>query len=83
MPSLLQIRTSNDRNGNSRVVWVVTKNGAVTDGEEQGPEGKPARFKGELDIVITVSPAEFRRWRHILEGVRSWNAKVASLSGVG
>ena len=82
MTSLLQIRTSSDRNGNSRVVWIVVKGGAVVDGEEQGPEGKPARFRGELDVVITVSPTELKRWRHILKGVKDWNAKVASLSGV-
>jgi hypothetical protein len=80
--SLLQIRTSNDRNGNSRVVWVVVKDGAVVDGEIQGPEGRPARFRGELDVVITVSPTELKRWKHILKGVQEWNAKVAILSGV-
>ena len=80
--SLLQIRTQNDRNGNSRVVWIVVRSGAVVDGEFQGPEGKPARFRGELDVVITVSPTEFRRWKTILQGVKDWNAKVANLSEI-
>lgn len=83
---LLQIRTANDRNGNSRVVWIVVKDGAVCDGEIQGPEGKPERFRrgpdAMLDVVITVSPAEWKRWKYILQGVKEWNAKVANLSGV-
>ena len=76
---LLQIRTSNDRNGNSRVLWIVVKDGAVCDGELQGPGGKPSRFRSGpeamLDVVITVSPTEWKRWSYILSSVKDWNAK--------
>jgi hypothetical protein len=66
---LLQIRTKNDVNGNSRVLWVAIEGGAVVDGE--GPHGynRPERFRPMMDVVITVTPAEFKRWRYIVDAV--------------
>ena len=66
---VLQIRTSNDRNGNSRVLWVAIENGAVRDAEVDC-YNKPARFRHMMDVVITVTPTEFKRWRFIVDSVR-------------
>lgn len=65
---LLQIRTANDRNGNSRVLWVAIEGGAVVDAEVHH-YNKPGRFKPMMDVVITVTPTEFKRWKYIVDSV--------------
>jgi hypothetical protein len=76
---LLAIRTTNDTNGNARVAWVVINNGAVYDGELQGPEGKPERFRDDrIELPITVAPKEFKMFANAIKWAKAHHDRQAT-----
>jgi hypothetical protein len=79
---LLQIATSNDRNGNPRRTWILIRDGAMVDGEPEDYSGKPERFRDHMAVRVNVSPTEWKAWNEQLAAVLAWQAKVAALSGL-
>ena len=66
---LLQVRTKNDINGNSRILWVAIEGGAVVDGETHH-YNVPNRFRQMMHLPVYVAPTEWKRWKAIVEAVR-------------
>lgn len=71
----LQLNALNDKNGNSRCLYVVVSDGYVMDGEVTQKGMKPVRFKHFTPCLIQVQPGEWNKWRKLVEATQLENHK--------